>query len=97
MSSRVGSLPVEDLRLHFDVLTETKRRSCTGAGPGATRAATWRLFRLAAGVLRAVEAEAFHPIPGCHGKDCPFRSRCWAWAVRAAPPGSEIIGGNYGP
>jgi hypothetical protein len=30
-------------------------------------------------VLHAIEAGVFHPNPGWHCKDCPFRSRCWAW------------------
>jgi hypothetical protein len=38
-----------------------------------------RLYRLAAEVLKAIEVGAFHPIVGWQCKDCPFRSRCWAW------------------
>lgn len=38
-----------------------------------------RLFRLASEVLRAIEAGVFHPIVGWQCKECPFRSRCWAW------------------
>jgi hypothetical protein len=30
-------------------------------------------------VLHAIEAGVFHPNPGWACKDCPFRSRCWAW------------------
>ena len=43
------------------------------------RAANRRLFRLVAEVLHAIEAGVFHPNPGWACKDCPFRSRCWAW------------------
>ena len=38
-----------------------------------------RLFRLAAEVLRAIEAEVFHPNVGWQCKECPFKSKCWAW------------------
>jgi hypothetical protein len=36
-------------------------------------------FRLAAEVLKAIEAGIFHPIVGWQCKECPFRSQCWAW------------------
>ena len=39
-----------------------------------------RRIILAAEVLQAIEAGVFHPNPGWHCKDCPFRSRCWAWS-----------------
>jgi CRISPR/Cas system-associated exonuclease Cas4 (RecB family) len=68
----------EDLRLRFDVLTKTRQRHRYWTQ--RDRAATRRLFRLVAEVLRAIEAGAFHPIPGWHCTSCPFRSRCWAWS-----------------
>ena len=43
------------------------------------RAASLRLFRLVAEVLRAIEAGVSHPNPGWQCKDCPFQNRCWAW------------------
>ena len=70
----------EALRLRFDVLTKTKQPELHRYWTQRDRAATRRLFRLAAEVLRAIEAEAFHPIPGWHCQDCPFLSRCWAWS-----------------
>jgi PD-(D/E)XK nuclease superfamily len=69
----------QDLRLRLDVVTKTKQPELHRYWTQRDRAATRRLFRLAAEVLRAIEAEAFHPIPGWHCQDCPFRSRCWAW------------------
>ena len=42
-----------------------------------------RLFRMAAEVLRAIEARMFHPVVGWHCKECPFRSKCWAWGREA--------------
>ena len=43
------------------------------------RAANARLFRMAGEVLAVIEAGAFHPIVGWQCKECPYRSRCWAW------------------
>jgi hypothetical protein len=56
----------EDLRLRFDVLTKTKQPELHRYWTQRDRAATRRLFRLAAEVLRAIEADAFHPIAGWH-------------------------------
>jgi hypothetical protein len=67
-----------DLRFRFDALTKTKQPELRRYWTQRDRAAT-RLFRLVAGVLRAIETGIFHAIPGWHCKDCPFRSRCWAW------------------
>jgi putative RecB family exonuclease len=69
----------EALRLRFDVLTKTRQPELHRYWTQRDRAATRRLFRLAAEVLRAIERGAFHPVPGWHCKDCPFRTRCWAW------------------
>ena len=69
----------EDLRLRFDVLTKTKQPELCRHWTQRDRAANIRLFHLAAEVLRAIEAEVFVPNPGWQCKDCPFRSRCWAW------------------
>ena len=69
----------EDLRLRFDVLTKTKQPELCRYWTQRDRAASLRLFRLVAEVLHAIEAGVFHPNPGWQCKDCPFRSRCWAW------------------
>jgi CRISPR/Cas system-associated exonuclease Cas4 (RecB family) len=69
----------EDVRLRFDVLTKTKRPELCQYWTSRDRAANVRLFRLASEVLRGVEAGVFHPIVGWQCKECPFRSRCWAW------------------
>ena len=37
------------------------------------------LFRLVSEVLSAIQAGVFHPIVGWQCKECPFRSKCWAW------------------
>jgi hypothetical protein len=55
---------VDDVRMRFDVLTKT---------------ANVRLVRLVSEVLGAIEAGAFHPIVGWQCKECPFRTKCWAW------------------
>jgi hypothetical protein len=63
------------------VLTKTKQPELHRYWTTRDRAANRRLFRLVAEVLRAIEAGVFHPNPRLGlGKDCPFRSRCWAWA-----------------
>jgi putative RecB family exonuclease len=54
----------EDLRLRFDVLTKTKSPELHRYWTTRDRAATRRLFRLAAEVLPAVEAGVFPPRPG---------------------------------
>ena len=74
-----GLADQEDLRLRFDVLTKTKQPELCRYWTQRDRAANLRLFRLAAEVLHAIEAGVFHPNPGWQCKDCPFRSRCWAW------------------
>jgi RecB family exonuclease len=74
-----GLADQEDLRLRFDVLTKTKQPELCRYWTQRDRAANLRLFRLVAEVLHAIEAGVFHPNPGWQCKDCPFRSRCWAW------------------
>jgi CRISPR/Cas system-associated exonuclease Cas4 (RecB family) len=78
-TSMNGLADQEDLRLRFDVLTKTKQPELHRYWTTRDRAANRRLFRLVAEVLRAIEAGVFHPNPGWHCKDCPFRGRCWAW------------------
>jgi len=68
-----------DVRLRFDVLTKTKQPELHRYWNERDRAASVRLFRLAAELLRAIEAGVFHPNPGWQCKGCPFKSRCWAW------------------
>ena len=75
-----GLADQEELRLRFDVLTKTKQPELHRYWTTRDRAATRRLFRLASEILQAIEAGIFHPIPGWHCKECPFRSRCWAWS-----------------
>jgi len=74
-----GLADLEDLRLRFDVLTKTKQPELHRYWTTRDRAANRRLLRLVAEVLHAIEAGVFHPNPGWPCKDCPFRSRCWAW------------------
>jgi CRISPR/Cas system-associated exonuclease Cas4 (RecB family) len=69
----------EDLRLRFDVLTKTRQPELHRYETTRDRAATRRLYRLAAEVLRAIEVEVFPPRVGWQCRDCPVRSRCWAW------------------
>jgi CRISPR/Cas system-associated exonuclease Cas4 (RecB family) len=69
----------EDLRLRFDVLTKTRQPELCRYWTQRDRAASVRLFRLVAEVLRAIDAGVFHPNPGWQCKDCQFRSACWAW------------------
>jgi CRISPR/Cas system-associated exonuclease Cas4 (RecB family) len=78
-TSMNGLADQEDLRLRFDVLTKTKSPELYRYWTTRDRAANRRLFRLVAEVLHAIEAAVFHPNPGWACKDCPFRSRCWAW------------------
>ena len=68
-----------DVRLRFDVLTKTKQPELHRYWTTRDRAANVRLFRLVSEVLGAIEAGAFHPIVGWQCKECPFRSKCWAW------------------
>jgi len=74
-----GLADQEALRLRFDVLTKTKQPELCRYWTQRDRAANLRLFRLVAEVLHAIEAGVFHPNPGWQCKDCPVRSRCWAW------------------
>ncbi len=74
-----GLTDQEDLRLRFDVLTKTKQPELCRYWTQRDRAASLRLFHLAAEVLYAIEAGVFHPNPGWQCKDCQFRSHCWAW------------------
>jgi putative RecB family exonuclease len=69
----------EDVQLRFDVLTKTREPELCRYWTTRDRAANVRLYRLAAEVLKAIEAGVFHPIVGWQCKECPFRSKCWAW------------------
>jgi putative RecB family exonuclease len=69
----------DDIQLRFDVLTKTKQPELHRYWTTRDRAANVRLYRLASEVLRAIEAGAFHPIVGWQCKECPFKSKCWAW------------------
>ena len=76
---RPGGPPAPLRRAHQD--------EAAGAPPvldARATAANRRLFRLVAEVLHAIEAGVFHPNPGWACKDCPFRSRCSAWADTGA-------------
>lgn len=68
-----------DDRLRFDVLTKTKQPELHRYWTTRERAANLRLFRLVSEVLGAIEAGVFYPNVGWGCKDCPFRSKCWAW------------------
>jgi putative RecB family exonuclease len=69
----------DDVRLRFDVLTKTKQPDLLRYWSERDRAASVRLFRLAAELLRAIEAGVFHPNPGWQCKGCPLKRQCWAW------------------
>jgi putative RecB family exonuclease len=69
----------DDVRLRFDVLTKTRVPELHRYWTTRDRAANVRLFRLVSEVLRAIEAGVFHPVVGWQCKECPFRSKCWAW------------------
>jgi len=69
----------DDIRLRFDVLTKTKQPELHRYWTTRDRAASVRLYRLTAEVLHAIEAGVFHPIVGWQCRECPFRSKCWAW------------------
>jgi putative RecB family exonuclease len=69
----------DDIQLRFDVLTKTKQPELHRYWTTRDRAANVRLYRLASEVLHAIEAGAFHPIVGWQCKECPFKSKCWAW------------------
>ena len=75
----LGYADPDDVRLRFDVLTKTRVPELHRYWTTRDRAANVRLFRLAAEVLRAIEAGVFHPNPGWQCKECPFKSKCWAW------------------
>ena len=77
-ASMNGLADQDDVRLRFDVLTKTKQPELHRYWTTRDRAANVRLFRLASEVLRAMEAEVFHPIVGWQCKECQFGSRCWA-------------------
>src|SRR3989442_4932105 len=67
-----GLADQDDVRLRFDVLTKTKQPELHRYWTTRDRAANVRLFRLAAEVLRAIEAGVFHPIVGWQCKECPL-------------------------
>jgi putative RecB family exonuclease len=69
----------DDVRLRFDVLTKTRVPELHRYWTTRDRAANVRLFRLVLEVLGAIEAGVFHPNVGWQCKECPFRSKCWAW------------------
>ena len=60
------------------VPSEVRRQSCVSFSQ-LDQYLRCPLFRLAAELLRAIEAGVFHPVVGWQCKECPFRSRCWAW------------------
>jgi len=64
------------VRLRFDVRTKTKQPELLRYWTTRDRAAN---MRLAAEVLRAIEVGVFHPNPGWQCKECPFKSKCWAF------------------
>jgi hypothetical protein len=61
------------------VLTKTKVPELCRYWTTRDRAANRRLFRLTAEVLTAIEAGVFHQVVEWQCKECPFRSKCWAW------------------
>jgi CRISPR/Cas system-associated exonuclease Cas4 (RecB family) len=61
------------------VLTKSKVPELCWYWTTRDRAVNGRLFRLTAEVLTAIEAGVFHPVVGWQCKECPFRSKCWAW------------------
>ncbi len=71
-ASMNGLADQDDVRLRFDVLTKTKQPELHRYWTTRDRAANVRLFRLAAEVLRAIEAGVFHPIVGWQCKECPL-------------------------
>jgi hypothetical protein len=74
-----GLADQEQLRLRFDVLTKTKQPDLHRYETTRDRGVTRRLFRLAAEVLRAIEAGVFPPRVGWQCQDCAWRGECWAW------------------
>ena len=78
----VGLSPLangREVRLRFDVLTKTKEPELHRHWTTRDRAANVRLFRLAAEIVRAIEAGVFYPNVGWGCKDCVFKTKCWAW------------------
>ena len=75
----LGYADPDEVRLRFDVLMKTKRPELHRYWTTRDRAANVRLFRMATEVLAAIEAGVFHPNPGWQCKECPFKSKCWAW------------------
>ncbi len=75
----LGYADPDDVRLRFDVLTKTKQSELHRYWTTRDRAANARLFRLAAEILAAIEAGVFHPVGGWQCKECPCKSKCWAW------------------
>ena len=67
------------VRLLFGVLTKTRVPELHRYWTTRDRATNMRLVRMAAKVLAALEAGVFHPVVGWQCKECPFRSKCWAW------------------
>src|SRR5262245_60559412 len=63
----------EDVHLRFDVLTKTRQPELCRYWTTRDRAASVRLFRLTAEVLKAIETAIFHPIVGwqCKGVSVP--------------------------
>ena len=61
------------------MLTKTKQPELCRYWTTRDRAANVRLFRLAAEVLKGIEAGVFPPNPGWGCKECQVRSKCWAW------------------
>ena len=76
---RNGLADEADLRLRFDMLTKTKTSELHRYWTTRDRAASVRLFRLAAEILAVVDAGVLPPRVGWHCSDCPVRGRCWAW------------------
>jgi len=74
-----GLADPEDLRLRFDVLTKTRQPELHRYWTRRDRAASARLVHLVGEVLRAIALGVFVPNPGWQCRDCPYRSRCWAW------------------
>src|SRR3989442_9817231 len=77
-----GLADQDDVRLRFDVLTKTKQPELHRYWTTRDRAANVRLFRLAAEVLRAIEAGGFPPLARGRGQGGPL---------------GEILGRGGGP
>jgi len=90
-----GFADQDDVRLRVDVLTKTRQPELCRYWTTRDRAANVRLFRLALSVVYAIEAGVFHPNAGWQCKECPFRSKCWAWGEAASP--SDFVGAPCPP